>query len=124
MKNIDLKEIKKQYPIGSYFYSATKNILKPLKVTGLHYAEHSDRESRINGLQKTIIRLYNEYCGAFATKYSEVKFNNRHFILDNKSILVLKEEVEYLQSLPRDIINSDGGVIYCGENNVWAEIEK
>jgi len=30
-----------------------------------------------------------------------------------------------LQSLPKDVINSEGGVIYCGENNVWAEkVEK
>lgn len=121
MKNINLKEIKKQYPKNSLFFSATKNIKQPLQVFTIKFAEHLDRESRIKEMQDKVIELYNEYCGEFATKYSEVRFNNRHFIVDNKIVLKLKEEIEYLESLPKDIVNSEGGVIYCGENDVWAE---
>lgn len=117
-----LKEIKKSYPIGSHFLSATKNIKKPLRVTGLRFAEHLDRESRIKEMQNKVIELYNEHFNKFVVKYEEVKFSSYSFLAENDNrVMKLKEEVEYLQSLPRDIINSDGGVIYCGENNVWAE---
>ena len=122
MNNINLKEIKKLYPTGSMFLTATKKIKQPLKVTEIKYAEHLERENQIKNLQNKVITLYNEYCGAFATKYLEVRFNNRHFILDNKIVTTLKEEIEYLQSLPKDIINSDGGVIYDGETDNWAEV--
>ena len=117
----NLKEVKKQYPKGSMFYSATKKIKQPIEITEIKFAEHLERENQIKALENKAITLYNEYCGAFASKYTEVKFNNKHFISDNKIIPILKEEIEYLQSLPKDIVNSDGGVIYCGESNVWAE---
>lgn len=118
-----LKEIKKSYPIGSHFLSATKNIKKPLRVTGLRFAEHEDRTNRIKEMQNKVIELYNEHFNKFAVKYEEVKFSSYSFLAENENkVMKLKEEIEYLQSLEKDIVNSDGGVIYCGENNVWAEI--
>ncbi len=121
--NTNLKEIKKSYPIGSHFLSATKNIKKPLKVTGLRYAEHLDRQERIKEMQSKVIELYNEHFNKFAVKYEEVKFSSYSFLAENDNrVMKLKEEIEYLQSLPKDVINSEGGVIYDGENNVWAEI--
>lgn len=118
-----LKEIKKSYPIGSHFLSATKNIKKPLRVTGLRFAEHEDRTNRIKEMQNKVIELYNEHFNKFVVKYEEVKFSSYSFLAENENkVMKLKEEIEYLQSLEKDIVNSDGGVIYCGENNVWAEI--
>jgi hypothetical protein len=32
-----------------------------------------------------------------------------------------KERRKYLQSLENDIVNSEGGVIYCGETKRWAK---
>ena len=32
----------------------------------------------------------------------------------------LKEEVDYLSSLEKDIVNENGGVIYCSETKTWA----
>jgi hypothetical protein len=83
-----LKEIKKLYPIGSQFFSATKNLKSPLKVSSLRVAEHLDRQEEIRQLK------------------------------ENKSN---RKRLEYLLSLEPDIINSDGGVIYCGETKTWAE---
>ena len=118
-----LKEIKKQYPIGSHFISATKNIKKPLRVVGLRYAEHLDRQERIKEMQNKVIELYNEHFNKFAVKYEEVKFSSYSFLAENDNkVMKLKEEIEYLQSLPKDVVNSEGGVVYDGENNVWAEI--
>ena len=118
-----LKEIKKSYPIGSHFLSATKNIKKPLRVTGLRFAEHEDRSNRIKEMQNKVIELYNEHFNKFAVKYEEVKFSSYSFLAENENkVMKLKEEIEYLQSLEKDIVNSDGGVIYCGENNVWAKV--
>ena len=119
----NLKEIKKQYPIGSYFITATKNIKKPLRVTGLRFAEHEDRSNRIKEMQNKVVELYNEHFNKFAVKYEEVKFSSYSFLAENDSkVMKLKEEIEYLQSLPKDIVNSEGGVIYDGENNRWAEV--
>ena len=118
-----LKEIKKQYPTGSHFLTATKNIKKPLKVTGLRCAEHLDRQERIKEMQNKVIELYNEHFNKFAVKYEEGKFSSYSFLAEKDNrVMKLKEEIEYLQSLPKDVINSEGGVIYDGENNVWAEV--
>ena len=118
----NLKEIKKLYPLNSLFLSATKNIKKPLRVTGLRYAEHLDRHERIKEMQNKVIELYNEHFNKFAVKYEEVKFSSYSFLAENENrVMKLKEEIEHLQSLPKDVINSEGGVIYDGENNVWAE---
>jgi hypothetical protein len=86
MKNI--KEIRKEYPTGSQFYSATKNLKSPLTVTSIKFAEHLDRQEEIKQLR-------------------ESKAN--------------KSRLNYLLSLEPDIVNSDGGVIYCGERKEWAE---
>jgi hypothetical protein len=119
---VTLKEINKAYPTETYFLSATKNIKKPLKVVNLRYAEHEDRTNRIKEMQSKVIELYNEHFNKFALKYEEVKFSSYSFLAENENrVMKLKEEIEYLQSLPKDVINSEGGVIYCGENNVWAE---
>ena len=118
----NLKEIKKVYTTGSMFLTATKNIKKPLKITSLRFAEHLDRQERIKEMQNKVIELYNEHFNKFAVKYEEVKFGSYSFLAENDNrVMKLKEEIEYLQSLPKDVINSEGGVIYDGENNVWAE---
>lgn len=114
---------RKNYKKETYFLSATKNIKKPLKVTGLRFAEHEDRSNRIKEMQNKVIELYNEHFNKFAVKYEEVKFSSYSFLAENDNrVMKLKEEIEYLQSLPKDVINSEGGVIYDGDNNVWAEI--
>jgi len=120
--NTNLKEIKKLYPIGSHFLSATKNIKKPLKVTGLRFAEHEDRSNRIKEMQNKVIELYNKHFNKYLLRYEEVKFSSYSFLAENDNrVMKLKEEIEYLKSLPKDVVNSEGGVVYCGENNVWAE---
>jgi len=86
MKN--LKEIKKLYPTGSQFFSATKNVKSPLTVTSIKFAEHLDRQEEIKQLR-------------------ESKSN--------------KSRLNYLLSLEPDIVNSEGGVIYCGETKTFAE---
>ena len=117
-----LESVEQKYPIRTYFLSATKNIKKPLRVTGLRYAEHLDRQERIKEMQNKVIELYNEHFNKFAVKYEEVKFSSYSFLAENENrVMKLKEEIEHLQSLPKDVINSEGGVIYDGENNVWAE---
>lgn len=83
-----LKEIKKLYPIGSQFLTATKNLKSPLTVSSLRIAEHLDRQEEIRQLKET-------------------KTN--------------RKRLNYLLSLEPDIINSDGGVIYCGETKTFAE---
>lgn len=113
-----LDTIRKQYPKGSMFLTATKKIKKPLEVVTLEFAKHEDRENLIKEMQNKIIESYNERFNKFAVKYEEVKFSNPSFL---EQVLRLKEEIEHLQSLPKDIVNSEGGVIYDGENNVWAE---
>lgn len=81
----NLKKARREYPINSQFYSATKNIKSPLKVAILREAEHLDRIAEIKDKETT------------------------------------KERRKYLQSLENDIVNSEGGVIYCSETGNWAE---
>jgi len=85
---INLKEIKKLYPTGSMFLTATKNLKSPLTVTSIKFAEHLDRQEEIKQLR-------------------ESKSN--------------KSRLNYLLSLEPDIVNSEGGVIYCSESKQWAE---
>ena len=85
---INLKEIKKLYPTGSMFLTATKNLKSPLTVTSIKFAEHLDRQEEIKQLR-------------------ESKSN--------------KSRLNYLLSLEPDIVNSEGGVIYCGETKTFAE---
>lgn len=80
----NLKKARREYPINSQFYSATKNIKSPLKVAILREAIHEDRISEIKTTED-------------------------------------KERRKYLQSLENDIVNSEGGVIYCSETGNWAK---
>lgn len=41
--------------------------------------------------------------------------------LEHSSLTEDKERRKYLQSLENDIVNSEGGVIYCSETGNWAE---
>ena len=49
----NLKEIRKEYPIHTQFYSATKNLKSPLTVGTLKFAEHLDRQEEIKQLKES-----------------------------------------------------------------------
>jgi len=108
----------KNYKPGTLFLSATKNIKSPLKVTALKKAEHVDRLNRISQLERLMVIVWNEN-NPPKENYNQIK---EQFFIENCN--KLWSERNYLLSLPKDIINSSGGVIYCGETNTWAEIVK
>jgi|TARA_R110000782_G_C14752041_1_gene407267 hypothetical protein len=119
----NLKEAKQKYKVGDLFITATKNIRKPLKVAQLKEAEHEDRKNEILYLKDKCLSLYREF-----TPYKpKDKFENLEedfkkegtFKDKTKDIL---ERLEYLLSLENDIVNTDGGVIFCGETLEWSEL--
>ena len=110
-----LSQAREEFPINSLFLSATGNIKKPLTVVKLMYAQHEDRKERIKNIEKYVLNLHN--------KNFYPKFVNSFSKLD-LSLCGCKEELEereYLLSLKRDIINEEGGVIFCGETNSTAK---
>ncbi len=111
-----LKQARKNYPSGSLFISATRNIKQPIKITTIGFAKHEDRVEKVKEYEFTIMALYNERIYPKAVqKFSEIKIKSM-----NQAELELLEERDFLLSIPKDIVNEDGGVIYCGETNTWA----
>jgi hypothetical protein len=113
---INLKEIEKNYPTGTRFFSATGKIKAPLTVTTLKIAEHEDRKNRISNLKTFLIHTWNTL---YPKKFGKINYEDSEF--KNKT-RKQRQELKYLLSLGKDIVNSEGGVIYCSETNTWAEI--
>lgn len=120
---MDLKELKKQYRFGSYILSATQNCKTPLRIGVISEAKHEDRATEIRNIQEFCLDLWRVLN---PTKPKDC-FKKLIPIIKNNSDFAqkVKEQIErmnYLKQLPRDIVNSEGGLIYCGETNVYAEI--
>jgi hypothetical protein len=111
-----LKEIKKDYPVDSWFFSATGKIKRPLKVTELRYANHEERFDRIKELENIILKNYTNNTGMYVN-YNKIVFK---YSFAKKMLKELKER-KYLLYLKRDIVEANGGVIYCGETNTLAK---
>lgn len=111
-----LEQAQQEFPLGTAFISATKKIKAPLIVTELKYAEHLDREEAIRNIEQTVIKKYNEnYHNVFTFK--KIKFKPEF----SEEVRDLIKERQYLLSIPKDIVEVLGGVIYCGETNTLAE---
>lgn len=109
---------KKRYKKGSYFYTATKNIKVPLKVIELKTAQHEDRRSEIAFLEHSILREWL----LISPKSAKINKNHRHYQTFLNKTETLRKRVEDLEAVGSDIVDAEeGGVIYCGTNNVWAE---
>jgi hypothetical protein len=112
---------KKEYKIGDYFITATKTIKTALKVAIVKEAEHEDRKNEIQILKNRCLSIYRDMYPPLDTfeKIKKAFKDKPDFIEKTKH---LAERIDYLENLEKDIINSDGGVIYCGETNSWAKI--
>ena len=115
---MELKEIKKLYPVGSLFYSATNNLKQPLVVTELRFANHTDRYNRVREINRIILETYNKlFHPQTKQKLQKEDYKNQEFF---KEIEKIYREKKYLLSLPKDIVNEEGGVIYCSETDTYA----
>jgi hypothetical protein len=114
-----LREAKVEFPLESFFYSATGKIKSPIRVTKLKYAEHEDRQNMVSHIENRIVLLSNlENPYQYSFKHLKLKLS---FI--KKNIEMFRERKEIL-SMGRDIIESKGGVIYCSETNTTAKCIK
>lgn len=112
-----IRDFKKEsYEIGTRFYSATGKVKAPLTVTILKTAEHEDRKNRISAIKTYLITTWNMM---YPKKYGKINYEDENF---KKETVRLRTELKYILSLKKDIVNLDGGVIYCGETDTWAEI--
>jgi hypothetical protein len=115
----NLNSAKKDYRVGDYFITATGAIKTALKVGAIKESEHLDRHLEIQMLKSKCLTIYREMYPPLDTfeKIKKAFKDKPDFILATKE---LAERIDYLEALEKDIINSEGGVIYCGETNVWA----
>lgn len=116
----NLKDARKKYPTNSIFFTATGKIKQGLKVVILKQAEHEDRQNEIQSIKNKCLSIYREMYPPLDTfeKLKNAFKEKPDFISATKKLV---ERMDYLMSLEKDIINSEGGVIYCGETQTWAE---
>lgn len=112
-----LKFAKKRYKRNSYFYTATKNISVPLKVTSLNLAQHEERTSEISLIEHAILRKWLE----ISPKSAKINKNHRHYPYFEAQTKQLQKRLKDLKLFGVDIVEEEGGVIYCGTLNQWAE---
>ena len=105
----------KDYTAGTHFFSATGKVKAPLTVTILKTAEHEDRKNRISNLKTFLMSTWNIM---YPKKFGKMNYEDKQFQQQTKK---QRQELKYLLSLGKDIVNLDGGVIYCAETNTWAE---
>ena len=105
----------KDYTAGTRFFSATGKVKAPLTVTTLKTAEHEDRKNRISNLKTFLMSTWNTM---YPKKFGKMNYEDEEFQKQTKK---QRQELKYLLSLGKDIVNLDGGVIYCAETNTWAE---
>ena len=105
----------KDYTAGTRFFSATGKVKAPLTVTILKTAEHEDRKNRISVLKTFLMSTWNTM---YPKKFGKMNYEDEEFQKQTKK---QRQELKYLLSLGKDIVNLDGGVIYCAETNTWAE---
>lgn len=110
MKN--LKEVEKEYPVGSLFYSATGNLNnKKLVVTKIIQAQGKDLDQQILLEKRNLVKQWNE-------KFPEnIKFHFRDINLKKLNT----ERYLDIKSIEKDLLNETGGVIYCGTTKTWAK---
>ena len=114
----NLQTAKEKYPIGSTFKSATGKIKTALTVNYIQEATHQDRVDRVASLKIKMINKWNNlFPKEWKDSYKKLDFRNQKFL---EAVKKLKEEVDYLSSLEKDIVNENGGVIYCSETKTWA----
>ena len=114
----NLQTARENYPIGSTFKSATGKIKTALTVNYLSEATHQDRIDRVASLKIKMINKWNNlFPKEWKDSYKKLDFRNQKFL---EVVKKLKEEVDYLSSLEKDIVNENGGVIYCSETKTWA----
>ena len=109
-----IKELKKEFPEGTYFLSATEAIKTPLRVTKIVEARHEDRQNRIRELEREIINRYNEVHDTNHTTFYNV---SGYMIGCDEQV----REISEIKKMPKDIVEVSGGVIYCGETNKIAK---
>lgn len=110
---------RKKYPKGSLFLSATGKIKSPITVTGVQEALNEDRINEIRDTQKDILSIWNTlYPKRPKDYFRKLDFKDHAFANTVKEPLL---KLELLKSSEKDIINSEGGVIFCGETLTWAK---
>lgn len=118
MKKELLKQAKANYPKGTLFYSATKNLKRPLEVVELKIAKHEDRMNEIQELKMHILSTYN---ALYPNKRKDF-YKKLNGLLTDDVFKPFLRRLEELEAEGFDIVNEEGGVIYCADTNSWAEI--
>lgn len=120
-----LKIARQNYPQHSLFITATGSVVAPLKVTKLSYAKHEDRKAEIDKIKAEVLLTWREMNPTKPKDFFKKLFKpinlfetNADFNNEVKEKMVM---LEYLSSLESDIIEEEGGVIYCGETKMWAK---
>lgn len=115
--NTHLKQARKEYPKDSYFFTATGRINTPIKVTELKVAEHLDRQQEINRLSTEIQKIWLE----ISPKSAKINKNHSRYEEFKQRTVEMRVKRIKLKETPSDIIEVEGGVIYCGETDTWAK---
>lgn len=111
------KQALRDYPKDSYFYTATGRIDSPLKVTELKVAEHLDRQQEINRLSTEIQKIWLE----ISPKSAKINKEHSRYEEFKQRTVEMRVKRKRLKETPPDIIELEGGIIYCGETNTWAK---
>ena len=120
-----LKQAKREYKNGEYFYSATKNVKTPIEITEIMEAKHEDRVNEIKDLKEHILSVYrNLHPTSPKNNWNKLFKPANVFETDvpffDATIKKMKR-LSDLESMKNDIINENGGIIWDNETGLWAE---
>ena len=120
-----LKQAKKEYKNGEYFYSATKNVKSPIEITEVVEAKHEDRVNEIKDLKEHILSVYRNLHptspkNSWSKLFSPINVFETDVPFFDATIKKMKR-LSDLESMKNDIINENGGVIWDNETGLWAE---
>jgi len=110
---------RKKYSRQSLFLSATGKIKSPITVINVQEALNEDRVNEVKETQKNILSIWNTlYPKRPKDCFRKLDFKDHVFENIVKEPLL---KLELLKSSEKDIINLEGGVIFCGETLTWAK---
>lgn len=116
MKTEQLKLAKLKYPKRSQFLTATGLCKFPMTVTEVRLALHEDRVNEIEDIKESLVREWLNISPKSASINKKHKLYNEYL----EKVADMKLRLEELKSLPSDIVNDEGGVLFDASTDRWA----